>query len=218
MTQQKITRIYLETLSFADLLSLADSFGIDVPENLNRSFLIGDLLDAAEENKKQTTSDMVVSSDAVRENIAPRMYNTTEVEAILRNPAWVFVFWNMSEADSMRLKESETYALFLRVFASVEKQRTPVDDFYDVQISLSDKSKYILCPAEKQFIYIDLRATVNDSMRVLASTNVLTIPRSSRLCSDMQLHKGKTLSPIMELSGMKELLFEHYKDHRESFF
>ena len=62
MEKQVINRAYLETLSFTDLLSLADKYGIDVPDNLNRSFLIGDLLEITEELKKTTDSDMVISS------------------------------------------------------------------------------------------------------------------------------------------------------------
>ena len=45
MDTKKLTRSHLETLATADLISLADEFGIDFPENLNRSFIIGELLE-----------------------------------------------------------------------------------------------------------------------------------------------------------------------------
>ena len=44
MQNEILTRAYLETLSFSDLVTLADNYGIDVPENLDRSFLIGELI------------------------------------------------------------------------------------------------------------------------------------------------------------------------------
>ena len=56
MDTMLVSRTYLESLSTADLISLADEYGIDIPENLNRRFIIGELLeaveDAGEEKKK----------------------------------------------------------------------------------------------------------------------------------------------------------------------
>lgn len=48
---RSITKQYLETLSFEALVVLADECGVDVPKDLDRSFLIADLLEAAEEDE-----------------------------------------------------------------------------------------------------------------------------------------------------------------------
>ena len=49
MSDMRLSRAHLETLPTADLIALADEYGIDIPENLNRRFIIGELLEAAEE-------------------------------------------------------------------------------------------------------------------------------------------------------------------------
>ena len=49
MSDTKLSRAYLETLPSADLIALADDLGIDIPENLNRRFIIGELLEASED-------------------------------------------------------------------------------------------------------------------------------------------------------------------------
>ena len=49
MDTVNVTRSYLERLSTSDLISLADEYGIDIPEDLNRRFIIGELLEATEE-------------------------------------------------------------------------------------------------------------------------------------------------------------------------
>ncbi|MEE0998901.1 MAG: hypothetical protein UIH41_04470 [Treponemataceae bacterium] len=49
MNTMIVSRTYLESLSTADLISLADEYGIDIPENLNRRFIIGELLEAVED-------------------------------------------------------------------------------------------------------------------------------------------------------------------------
>ena len=48
MDKKILTRSYLETLSSSDLVSLADDYGIDIPDNLSRRFIIGELLEIAE--------------------------------------------------------------------------------------------------------------------------------------------------------------------------
>ena len=59
MENVQINRAYLETLSFSDLQKLADDYSIDVPENFNRGFLIGEILEVAEESyKKNLEPDM----------------------------------------------------------------------------------------------------------------------------------------------------------------
>jgi len=137
MEKQVINRAYLETLSFTDLITLADKYGIDVPDNLNRSFLIGDLLDIAEEMKKPSDSDMVISSESAAVlslSRLPETYNTTDIEAVLRNPAWAFVYWNISEVELHILKKSVTSSLALRVCSLAGKDDVKSLDSYDVQI------------------------------------------------------------------------------------
>ena len=50
MDIKNLTLSYLETLSSADLIALADDYGIDIPDNLNRRFIIGELLEVAQES------------------------------------------------------------------------------------------------------------------------------------------------------------------------
>jgi hypothetical protein len=220
MEKQVINRAYLETLSFTDLISLADKYGIDVPDNLNRSFLIGDLLDMSEELKKTSDSDMVISSDSAAVpsgNKLPETYNTTDIEAVLRNPAWAFVYWNISETELHSLKKNAASALSLRVCSLVHKSDMKSEDSYDVQITPADREQYLLLPAGKQFVRIELICTNRGVCRVLAVSNVVEIPHCSRLLADMKPGREDRISPVLELSGVKELLLDHYKNHRQSF-
>ena len=94
MKKYAITRAYLESLSFADLLALADTYGIDVPDNLNRRFLIGELLDAAEV-VLDDPSDMIIAEGKAGIPASgaslPESYNMTQIGAVLRSPAWIYV-------------------------------------------------------------------------------------------------------------------------------
>ena len=76
MNEEKITRAYLETLSFSDLSILADEYGVEVPENLNRNFLIAELLELAED-ASGTAENMIIASEEESCEIVdlPQNYN-----------------------------------------------------------------------------------------------------------------------------------------------
>mgnify|MGYP003307714898 CR=1 FL=1 len=107
MNDEFISREYLESLSFSDLSNLADKYGIDVPENLDRRFLIAEILEIVEEFNDER-EDMQVSSEVseTEEFVLPKNYNESQVSCVLRNPAWLFVFWNISENDAQKVKSA----------------------------------------------------------------------------------------------------------------
>ena len=66
MESKKLDRNYLETLSSAELISIADEYGVDIPDDLNRRLIIGDLLELAEEMNSSAEKTETIS---VLENI-----------------------------------------------------------------------------------------------------------------------------------------------------
>ena len=129
-----LNRSYLETLSSADLISMADDFGIDIPDNLNRSFIIAELLEVAEELSQENEDDIVASEDAPVINNTEKLaetFNETSICAILRNPAWIYVYWDISAADLARLSSSSMLtSVLLRVsFWETEAADNPVESF-----------------------------------------------------------------------------------------
>ena len=111
MKKVVLSRAYLETLSFAELVKIADEEGIDVPADFNRNFLIEEIIEVYEESQKIEKEDMILSDDddeqEQSENIlTARAYNQTEVAVVLQNPAWAFVYWNISEADKLSLDKA----------------------------------------------------------------------------------------------------------------
>ncbi len=221
MENARINRAYLETLPFSGLLQLADEYGIDVPENLNRRFLIGDILEVMEESEKSPDEpEMIISETAAPEaerGQLPRAYNSTEVEIMLRNPVWAFLYWNISEADQLSLSRHPERTTMLRVSSFSEKDLQKPDDSFDIQISGGDNERYVLLPPGKRYFRADLISAAGESAKILASSKIFEMPHGSRLLTEMRPGRLPALSPVMELSGMRDLLLEHYKNHRESF-
>ena len=152
MSDTKLSRAYLETLPSADLIALADDLGIDIPENLNRRFIIGELLEAAED--MDDSDDDLEESDEITTADLPDTYNETVISAVLRNPVWLFTYWDIKKDHIALVRKSDkVQSLSLRVTMFHRDETETVADFFDVPITIEDRNRYILLPAGFGFVY-----------------------------------------------------------------
>lgn len=224
MKDNLLSRSHLETLSTADLIALADGYGVDIPDSLSRRFIIGELLEIAEELEQDYTDDLNFDDSQVavhsEEQTLPETYNETMICAILRNPAWVYVYWDISASELNRLKGSRDFdCVMLRASFFSKKESNSPTEFFDIQIALSDRQQYVLLPsgAEKKFMRVDLVAKFKDNSENLAITEKIALSKGAEILSEALPGRELHISRIMELSGMRDLLKLHYENHRQSF-
>ncbi len=218
MKGEIINRAYLETLSFSDLSNLADEYGIDVPENLDRRFLIAELLEIAEENEN-LEDEMIISSDNNHneKKSLPKNYNETQISGILRNPAWLFVFWNISENDHQMIKGIPGCSLKIRICSMENPKDTVPAEAFEIQISNETQEQYVLLPKGQKYIKIELVYVTATTGKVLAFSPVITIPQGSVLVNELQPGMETSYSEIVQLSGLGKVITDQYKNHRHSF-
>lgn len=222
MNDEFISREYLESLSFSDLSNLADKYGIDVPENLNRRFLIAEILEIVEEfsNEKE---DMQVSSDdmsEVEEFVLPKNYNESQISCVLRNPAWLFVFWNISEFDVQQINSEFGGILKLRICSLNNSEEAKVKDFFEVNCSVDSQEQYVLLPQGAEFIKVELICVSEDddeSSKIIAFSPILEMPKVLSLEENFVSNNQSDYSEIVKLSGINEVLMNQYSTHRQSF-
>lgn len=222
MENKVFTLAYLETLSSADLITLADDYGIDIPDNLNRRFIIGELLEVAEEFKQPAvrTQSMNENGELPDSNTElPASFNETSISVILRNPAWAFVYWDISSDGLKKISESSRFKnMVLRVsYFENEADTNPVD-YYDLQINISDREQYILIEADKKYLRVDLVAFFNDGTSdSLTISKKICLPQKPAILSKAFPGEELDIPKILEISGMKHLLKSHYQKYRQSF-
>lgn len=213
-----LSRQYLETLPSADLIALADDLGIDVPENLNRRFIIGELLDTAAEIKRENYTDLKNDSDKIHPvSVLPETYNENQISVVLRNPVWAYVYWDIREADFQKIQKTAGFtSLVLRVSSFSNQDSVKPSDYFEISVSVSDRNQYVLLPASVKNIRIDLVAEFKGSAsELLASSKKINLPH---MPAELMLPlPDLRISPILELSGLRELLRTHYLNHRQSF-
>jgi hypothetical protein len=131
--QVPVTRAHLESLTTSDLIRMADNLGIDIPPDLDRIFIIEELLEITSFNEDASappdTSDIAgasdtflssesagVSPDADMANSRliesvplPRQYNITFIEVMIRDPLWAFVFWEIKAQDREQFEKAQDF-------------------------------------------------------------------------------------------------------------
>lgn len=219
MQKDKITRSYLETLSFSELLKLAEKLDLDIPENLNYHILVGEILELCQENGEILVEEMDISETDEKISVElPKSYNITEVKLMMLNPSWGYVYWNISESDFEEISKNPTSQLILRIGAYSEKDNLKPDETYNIQISLTDNEQYFLFPTDKKFIKVDLLFAIGVSIDILTSSNMLELPDCPPILKEFCPGKKLNISKPVELSGMIELLNEQYTNHRDVLF
>lgn len=218
MSEEVMTRAYLENLSFSELSRLADNYGIDVPENLDRRFLIGELLELNEENE-EISDDMIISSESSSDKafVLPKNYNETQVSCVLRNPGWLFVFWNISDSDSLMLKSVHDYSLKLRICSYSDIKDSAPEEAFEIQTVDNAQEQYILLPAGKKNVKVELVYTTETVGKVLAFSNTVIIPQGSDLVTNLQAGIDADFNPLIKLSDINKIITQQYTNHRHSF-
>ncbi|MBR4373990.1 MAG: DUF4912 domain-containing protein [Treponema sp.] len=241
MDTKILSRSYLETLSSSDLIALADDYGIDIPDNLSRRFIIGELLELSEElNGENANPDSAISElsdlsdeeasalpeslkSGLNENL-PETFNETEIDFVFRNPVWAYVFWDIKAADLKKMKADEDFdGVVLRVSYFNSKEATAPVYGFDVNVSLEEHGRFVMLAVNKptehesRYLRIDLVAVYGEKSESIALSRKEILPVGSCLLGNAKPGRDIELSPVAELSGMRAALRRHYEFHRESF-
>ncbi len=216
MEKNDLTRSYLETLSSNDLIALGDDYGIDIPENLSRRYVITEILDLVGEQVAPDTKGQETSTDTEILEI-PFSYNENKIVAVLRNPAWCYVTWDFNKDELLEAMEDSSFEnLVIRLLYYKSATTNDVSETFDIQINATEKEQFILLSSEYASFAVSLIVTFDDkAAKVLASSHRVDKPM---LAVDISLSGlQKTFTPIQTLSGLPAILKTHYNEHRHSF-
>jgi hypothetical protein len=209
---RSLSRAYLESFTSQELLSVAAQLSVDLPESLsNRTLIIGEILDAVEERLKSEESGTDKESEykAKSAKLAqshkgnpfvtvkiPERYNITYIKALVRDPLWFFVFWEVKLSIMEKLLKMDDFdSLCLRVNA-LKKGRIFLS--HTVPIGNNDKAWYLDFPAEGDEFFVEICAQVGGREEALAKTRSFRRPRILTAC-------GIDENPLALLSGIRDI-------------
>ena len=227
MEELDLSRKKLESLTNDELNKLADEYDLEIPSNLNRNFIIGELLEYAQELEDAAQSDGEMNyvdfdetdDDEESDFQLPRSYNETKINAVLRDPAWVYAFWDISEADIQSFEDNEDFSnLCLHVAFFDDENSETQSDSIDLMVSLEDRNQYILLSSSKKNFVLSLEAYYTGKPTLtLARSKRISVPTGNELLKNAVPGKSMDFPPLIRLSGIDTVLRRQYLDHREMF-
>jgi hypothetical protein len=200
----------------ADLIALADQYGIDIPENLNRRFIIAELLEviAEVEAERNNHMELVDCTDSSLE--LPQTYNETTVTAILRNPVWLYIYWDISTSDLSLIRSLTGTQASLRVIIHDKDGNPSLSDSFAMPLELDCREQYVLIPGGKKAVQIELGYEKKGGKKqTLAVSPVISLPEGNMDFSAMLTKTS--IPPMLALSGFHEVVRDQYINHRQTF-
>ena len=210
----KFTKSYLQTLSTQALFRLADRYGLFLSDDLARHLLIGELLEL--EDEMSTDEEVLEVSAAVQQKNAVCSYNMTEIRAVLKDPLWFFVFWDFHKRLFTELTTSKGFESFVLRVHSLDSETLTSVDFFDVQVPLADRSRYVHVSFDECLHQVELVARLWDGHdQHLAGSTTVKMQRKNilqKLCVSQN-----TVNKIISLSGLPTLKKSHFQHYRQAF-
>jgi hypothetical protein len=202
----RITRAHLESLTTGDLITMADNLGVDIPVDLDRIFIIEELLEISSIDSDGSgdpePADMV-DTVFVESVPLPKQYNITFIEVMIRDPLWAFVFWEIKSQEKEAFEKAQDFdGYYLKVIPSGKSAGKEV---FTVPVKPEDTAWYLglsengASQSDHQYT-IELCVSMSGEETVLAVSSPAKLPELPELPA-AEKHRGGRESPLIRLSG-----------------
>lgn len=198
-------KTYLNSLTTRDLVRLADQAGIDIPPELDRIFIIRELLDNEAENGSSAEFLDEKPNQVTAE--LPKQYHITYLEVLLRDPQWVYTFWEIKAQDRERFERDPRFEGYALKALERKKQQNSLEssfiELFSVPVRSEDNSWYLGFPKDGVFRIALWVEGLNVS---LIFSRVFTLPRFLNSSGNEEY----LARPLIQLSGAAD--FEILRD------
>ena len=193
------TTQFLERLSTDELISLAVKHGLDVPAELERIFIINELL--------YLDTDGIGKSEEEENPALLKQHNVSIIEVLVRDPLWAFVFWEIKDQDKADYEgDTDFEGYFLRVIPLKQDSSQPdIAASFTVAVGKNDSAWYLgFPPDDRRFYQVELCVSRLEESIVLAVSRPFRMP----LLIDPK-HTGDDgvqsvyQTPLAQLSGVE---------------
>jgi len=208
-SNSSFSRPWLESLSTAELIKLADSIGIDIPPGLERIFIIEEIMEEALENSEtdgQNGDDIQINPSYSEPAVLPKQYNISYIDVIIRDPLWVYAFWEIKGHDREQHENSDDFeGYFLRVIPLKEGENSAKssENSFTVSISADDSARYLgfteLSEKDAGRYVVKLGVLRGSSEIQLASSQPFTMPKIPNYAEN-----ENSQNPLIFLSGVQD--------------
>lgn len=219
MGAPQFTRADLESLTSAELAALADQSGIDIPRDLDRVFIIEALLDLEDEWEEGLNAAGEIALEEARDQetaVLPKQYNITFIDVLIRDPRWVFVYWEIKGQDRETYEQDPAFAgYFLRVSAQsrdAARNAGAADQDFTVAVGLTDGAWYLGFPPGGGQFTVEIRAWLEGGSVLLAVSRPFSLPPLLSGLAEGTSPASAASDALAILAGVNELpVLKHHE-------
>ena len=188
----------LERLSTDELSKLAEKHGLDIPQDIERVFIIEELMYLNEDSGSR-------AGDIEDIYYIPKKRDISIVEVLVRDPLWAFVFWEIKKHDQDFYEaEPDFEGYCLKVIPLKEGSQQP-DTAGEYIVSVGKDNAWYLGfpPDDRRFFKIELCVSGWENLTVLAVSQPFRMPRliDIRNTGDVEI-QALYRNPMAQLSGV----------------
>ena len=166
---------------------------------------------------KSSSQNVVKQSPSAAETGGlPASYGTTEAYLLARDPAWMFLYWEITEKSANQVKEAHGPDVFskskavIRVYdvTGIEFNGSNAHKYYDVPVMLEAGSWYVNAPETGRNYVCDLGLVTPDGKFILlVRTNPVTLPagRVSEVTDEKWMSVSGDFEKLLQLSGVQNI-------------
>ncbi|MDR2394018.1 MAG: DUF4912 domain-containing protein [Treponema sp.] len=213
----------MESLTTLELIRLADGFGIDIPPDLERIFIIAEILEITsdyapnEADAEAAEAPPLVETDIPEPVPLPKQYNITFIEVLLRDPLWVFTFWEIKSADKEYEKTGDFKGYVLKVSPVTPTGVPKKEESFTIPVGTSDTAWYLDFPPGEGRFKVELCALRGGEELVLATSPTFTVPTLFSPPGPKLTRAGRAddqYTPLARLSGIEDFHILRNEDRR----
>ncbi len=209
----------LEILPFETLKDIAERSGIKPIEHLDKKALVGQILEALEEERSDrecsNNIEMLVKEKKfelnpdgnlgypqIDEPVLPDTYGETRIVLMLRDPSWAFAYWDLSEEHLAAVVSRRASALTLRVH---EPSEAGADGkrFFDIPLRSGDRKWYVNLPRTGRRYFAELVLSSASGEEPLCRSNPVESPEST--IEDLSAGTELDYIGILSVAGIQDI-------------
>jgi hypothetical protein len=207
MGDYRFTRSYLESLTTTELAKRADNNGIDIPPGIERVFIIEALLELEDEGGSEQELGIPLRETALPEPAPiPQKYNITYIDVLIRDPLWVFAFWEIKGHDKALYEKGDDFEGYHLRIVPLRKENGQVpdrDDSFIIPVGIEDSAWYIGFPPAGGRFKVEIGVSRGGGAMVLAVSRPFNLPKP--LNPPGWKEGDNSGEPLIQLSGIDEL-------------
>jgi uncharacterized protein len=218
----------LKSLPIENLLEIAKGLGLELPEGLERLFVMEEIVEALDEDscereenqgpvlsmgekKYQLTVSEGMGRVSDEDALVPEQYADARIRLLVRDPFWIYAYWDLRESDihPQGTELSSSLSLRIRCYEGSGKGAKEKECF-DVPVQETDRSWYVNVSEGGLYYSAELMARDRVSERSLARSATVRVPRG--VVSDCVSESRGDFDRMLEISGLMDLGIEPRTD------